>query len=106
MKMMHDMELTDDEKMDSLAPIPVPSKPDYPYGLRINLTEAELEKLGLDEDEAEVGAMFHGHFMARVTSVSKNESDGKKCCRIEAQIESLGIESEDAENEAEEDEDE
>jgi hypothetical protein len=100
--MMQSMELTDEEKIDSLAPIPISSKPDFPYGLRISLTEAELEKLGLDESEAQVGAMFHGHFMARVTSVSRNEGeDGKKCCRIEAQIEDLGIESEDEENEGE-----
>ena len=102
MKMMHSMELTDDEKIDSLAPIAMPSKPDFPYGLRISLTEAELEKLNLDESEAQVGAMFHGHFMARVTSVSRNEGeDGKTCCRIEAQIEDLGVESEDEENEGE-----
>ena len=97
--MMQSMELSDDEKLDAIQPIAMPSKPDFPYGLRITLTEAELEKLGLDESEAEVGAMFHGHFMARVTSVSRNDDGDKKCCRVEAQIEDLGIESEDQENE-------
>ena len=98
MFVMKSMEMSDDEKLDTIQPIAMSSKPDFPYGLRITLTEAELEKLKLDESEAEVGAMFHGHFMARVTSVSKTDEGGKKCCRIEAQIEDLEIESEDEEN--------
>jgi hypothetical protein len=95
---MQSMELTDDEKLDAVMPIPMPEKPEFPYGLRICLTEKELEKLKLDGEDAEVGGMFHLHGLARVTSVSMTDTPEGKCCRIEAQIEDLAIESEDAEN--------
>ena len=99
MRHMKSMELDDDEKLDTLAAIPV-SKPDYPCGLRISLTEKEFKKLDLDHTEAEVGGMVHGHFMGRITSVSSREQDdGANCC-VEIQIEDLEIESEDEENEA------
>jgi len=77
----------------------MPDKPDFPYGLRICLTDKELKKLDLDASDAKVGEIFHLHGLARITSISssKNE-DGSECCRIEAQIEDLDIESEDAEN--------
>jgi len=92
------MEYDDEDKHDSLAtaPMPMPEQPDYPYGLRITLSEKELAKLELDPDEAESGASFTGVFRARITSVSKEERDGKKTCRIEAQIEKLAV---DADNE-------
>lgn len=98
MIMMKSMELGDEDKLDTLMPIAMPDKPDYPYGLRICLTEKEFEKLGLDHADAEVGGMCHGHFMARITSVSASEGDGGKTCRVEMQIEDLAIESEDEEN--------
>ncbi len=96
---MVSMELDDEQKLDAPMPIAMPNKPDYPYGLRISLTEKELEKLGIDHSEAFVGGMVHLHALARITSTSENErSDGKSCC-VELQIEELCIESEDAENE-------
>ena len=107
---LHNMELTDDEKIDS-SPWLFPKSdeqrameklatPEFPYGLRISLTQAEFDKLGLDPANAFVGAIFHGHFMARVTSCSscENAEDGKTS-RVEAQIEDLYIESEDEEDE-------
>ena len=99
MPMMQSMELSDEEKLDSIMPIAMPNKPDYPYGLRICLTEKEMAKLDLDETDPQVGGIFHGHFMARVTSVSLTDGAEGKCCRVEAQIEELAIESEDMENE-------
>ena len=96
---MKSMELDDEDKIDAITPIAMPDRPDYPYGLRITLTDKELDKLGLDHSAAEVGGTIHGFFMARITSVSENEvTAGEKCCRIELQIEDLGIESEDEEN--------
>lgn len=103
MRVMKSMELDDEDKLDTAMPIAMPDKPDYPYGLRITLTDKELAKLDLDHTDAEVGGTIHGFFMARITSVSENEvNGGEKCCRIELQIENLGIESEDAENEGKE----
>jgi hypothetical protein len=99
MIVMQSMELDDEDKLDAIMPMPMADKPDYPYGLRICLTEKELEKLGIDASDAVDGGICHGHFMARITCVSAEQRDGKQCCRIEMQIEELAIESEDAENE-------
>lgn len=96
---MRSMELDDDSKLDAVMPIAMSKKPDFPFGLRICLTEAEFEKLGLDPSEAEVGGICHLHGLARITSVSTNESDGGQSCRVEMQIENLAIEDEDAEAE-------
>lgn len=70
----------------------------YPYGLCISLTEEELDKLGL-EPTCEVGDMLHLHALAKVTSVSQNETEAGTRCRIELQITQLEVESEDEENE-------
>lgn len=80
-----DMEL---QKME--API-------YPYGLSICLTHDELDKLDLDGD-CQVGDLLHMVCMAKVTSVSKNETTDGESCRIELQI----IDIEVAENQNEE----
>lgn len=91
------MELSDDEKLDSVMPIPT-DRPDFPYGLRLCLCGEELEKLELDPAYAVVGGMIHGHFMARITSVSISDGEMSSGCRLELQIESLAIESEDEED--------
>lgn len=98
MRVMQSMELNDEDKIDALMPIPMPDKPDFPYGLKICLTEKELEKLKVDPSDAEIGGTFHLCAMARVTSVSMTKEDGRDCCRIECQIEEMTVESEDHEN--------
>jgi hypothetical protein len=103
MRQMTNMELDEDEKAETVAPISM-DRPCYPYGLKISLTEKEFEKLGLDHSVAEVGGTVHGHFMGRVTSVSHDEKEEGECCRVEIQIEDLDIESEDEENEDNEEE--
>ena len=95
---MTDMELDDEDQIDAVMPIAMPDKPQYPYGLRICLTEKEFSKLGLDPSDAFVGGMIHGHFMGRITCVSSNEGESGASARVEIQIESLAIESEDEEN--------
>ncbi len=101
--MMKSMERDDDEKLDSIAAIPI-LKPDFPPGLRISLTEKEFEKLDIDHSAAEVGGMVHGHFMGRITHVSSTDDGGDvgQSARVEIQIEDLEIECEDQENEEEE----
>jgi Major coat protein-like len=99
--MMKSMELEDDDKIDHLVASPM-LKSDYPYGLRIALTEKEFEKLGLDHTAAEVGGVVHGHFIGRVTSCSADKTEDGEHCRCEIQIEDLEIESEDEENEEKE----
>ena len=92
------MELSDEEKLDDIClpcgPDMKPKGPDYPWGLRISLTEKELEKLELDAKDAEIGDLIDLRAFAVVTCISQDERDGKKCCRVELQIQKLAIESE------------
>ena len=101
-RVMVSMEMDDEDKNDSLRPIPCET-PDYPYGLRISLTEKEIAKLDLDHASLQVGGLIHLHGFARITSVGssehRSESGGGKSQHCELQIEDLSIESEDAENE-------
>lgn len=97
MHQMTSMEMDDEDKIDACMPMPC-ERADYPYGLRLSLTEKELEKLNLDDDEAEAGGLIHGHFMGRITSVSREDREGKKSCRVEIQIEDLSIEAESEED--------
>ena len=95
---MVSMELDDEEKLDASAPIPMPDKPDFPYGLKLCLTECEFKKLDLDPSDAVVGGVVHLHALARITSVSMNNGESGDSARVEMQIEDLAIESEDDEN--------
>lgn len=88
-----DMEMDDEFKLDYGMPIAMPSKPDYPYGLRISLSHNELSKLGLEAD-CEVGDMIDMRCFGTVTSVSVNDDAGGKSCRVEIQIEKMAVENE------------
>ena len=91
---MTSMEFDDEDQLDAIMPIPMPEKPKYPFGLRICLTEKELDKLGLEPD-CDVGDIIDLRAFARVTSVSSNEMEGGKCCcRVELQIVSMSVEDE------------
>lgn len=99
-----DMAKTEDESEKDTSPLMQDNK--YPYGLRICLTQDELEKLGVDHSDWEIGATFHLHAFAKVTSISENEvAGGEKTCSVSLQITHLAGESEDAEDEEEEEED-
>lgn len=89
---LHDMAKTPKEKAESEYPMAIcPRDDDYPYGLSICVTHDELAKLDLD-DECEVGDMVSFCAIARVTSVSKSESETSgKTCRIELQITHMGV---------------
>ena len=106
---MTDLTRSDEEKhkehMASILASPMDHMPDVPPGLCICLTETELEKLDLDDD-AEVGDYLHGRFMARVTSVSKNDSGGGAKCRIELSLIALAIDENESTEDPDEEEDE
>jgi hypothetical protein len=84
-----DMELDDEDKLDSMPAEIMPKRPDYPYGLRICLTHSELRKLDLDAD-CNVGDLIDLRAFAEVTSISK---DGDSS-RVELQIQKLAVENE------------
>lgn len=79
---------------DEAEPMPeMPMGPEFPYGLRICLTDAELSKLEMSGD-CEIGDMIDLRCFARVTSVSKNEGQDGPTCRVELQIENMSCENE------------
>lgn len=98
---MVSMEMDDESILDAAMPIPMPERQRFPYGLRICLTDKEMDKMELDIGDAVVGGMVHLHAMARITSVSQNDTPDGKCGRVELQIEDMCVESEDEENEME-----
>jgi len=91
-----DMELDDEDQLD-LAVAAIPEKPRYPYGLRICLTEKELEKLGLEAD-CEIGDMIDLRAFAVVTSCSVNQTEHGSECRVELQIRQMKVENESTED--------
>lgn len=85
------MELDDEDQMDMAIPIgDKVVQPRFPWGLRISLSEDELEKLGLDYKDAGVGDYLEFKARACVTSASEMKQEGgKTCCRVELQIEEM-----------------
>lgn len=92
---MVDMKRDDDDIIDMACPISIPmaERESYPYGLRLCLTHEELEKLGL-EATCDVGDVIDLRAFAVVTSISMNETDRGKECRVELQIQKLAVENE------------
>ena len=104
---MVDMRRTPEEKAEVAeersGPPPVSDVEDYPYGLRIALTNDELEKLDLQDENVEVGDMLHIHAFAKVTSVSETDNaDTGPQCRIELTLTHIAAEDEETENEEDE----
>ena len=98
MIVMKSLELDDEQKLDAVMPIPMPTKPDYPYGARICLTHKDLEHIDCDPSCAVVDGIIHGHFIGRITSVSSSEGPDGPDGRVEIQMTDLCLESEDQEN--------
>jgi hypothetical protein len=94
---LHDMKVNEKErkKERGLMESPVSSSSDkYPWGLRLNLDKAALEKLGIDLPK--VGTDYHVMAVASVVSVSKHDrssADGEdhSSQTLELQIEKLGL---------------
>lgn len=102
---MVDMRRTPAEKAEQIAEAMVPPTiaaiPDVPYGLRISLSEDELQKLGIDiadpDDTCEVGDMIHLFCMATVTAVSREQTGDGVRERVELSITEMAVENEDRE---------
>lgn len=97
---MVSMECEPRELSEEGAVVSAPAMPLYPYGLCISLTQDELEKLEVDYEDWTVGDFFKLDALAKITSISENESTDGKRCRVEMQIVALSGEgSEDEEDE-------
>jgi len=88
------LELDDEDQMDMAIPMSSGKslQPQYPWGLRISLTETELAKLDLDHADAKVGDYLEFRARACVTSTSESKKDdGGSMSRVELQIESMCV---------------
>lgn len=96
---MVDMAMSEEEAAEKYGPSSTTpsSYPKYPYGLCISLCQDELDKLGLDPSDVEVGDMIHLFAMAKITSKSVQDTEGGQNARIEMQITHIASEDEDDE---------
>lgn len=90
-----DLKLTDADKKKrakEFDPKNVDAQPDYPYGTRLSLDDAALEKLGIDE-LPKAGSELHVTGIVKVTGTSQNADEkGSSDRRVELQITHLAIE--------------
>ena len=96
-----------DESEKDATPL-MPQENKYPYGLQFSLEESDLEKLDVDHTDFKVGDSFPLDILAKIVSISSNESEGgqSNCC-VRFQITHIeGEEHEDTIEEAEEHEEE
>lgn len=93
---MADMELDDEDRIDACLPIAMPDnpKPQYPWGLKVCLTHSDLEKLGLDHSDCDVGDFIDLRAFAVVMSKTVDTGENGETCRIELQIQKLAVENE------------
>lgn len=96
---MPDMRLESDERRDFSTP--KVDAPKYPYGLRIQLTPEEVEKLGMGE-APEVGKKMKIMGMVEIVEVSKDQSEESDSDKFgfAAQITEMYLEDEDREEKA------
>lgn len=83
---MVDLELDDEDKLDALQPIPMATKPDYPYGTKICLCGPELRKLKLEPGDCNIGDVIDLRCFGEITSIDAN--------RVEIQIQKMAVENE------------
>lgn len=97
-----DMALTDKERAQDMPAVGTPFVgPIYPYGLCLSFTQEELEKLDLCDD-CEPGDMIQLSCLAKVTSMSKNDTTDGVRKRVEMQITHIAAEGEEPEKPKEE----
>lgn len=89
MKMV-DMKLSKTEKKDTM-PCSVDNAPNYPYGCRLSLDSAALEKLGITS-LPKVGAKLMIEALGVVTSVSQHESKDNDSRHVEIQLQEMSVE--------------
>lgn len=89
MPQMVDMAMTEEEAEDkygSSAQVKPENLPKYPYGLCLSFCQDELDKLGLDIADVNVGDVIHLFALAKITSKSVNATEAGDQSRLELQI--------------------
>jgi hypothetical protein len=89
-----DLELDDEDKIDTMCPTAIMDVPDYPWGTKIILTHRELEKLGLDIGDCSIGDLIDMRCFGVVTCISSNRGPMGPEDRVEIQIQKMAIENE------------
>lgn len=95
-----DMALSPQEQAENMPIAANIDTPKYPWGLCISLTNDELEKMGVEAKDFQVGDMINFDVLGKVTAVSERDASEGPCCRVEIQI--TGISVEDDEDEEQE----
>ena len=93
---LRDMRLSRSEK-DDVAEVATDT-PDFPWGLRLNLDQDALEKLGIELPD--IGDSFLVVAVATVQSVSEHKSDDHTSQDVSLQIEKLSLDAGIANSEA------
>jgi hypothetical protein len=88
---MADLKMTKTEKKESM-PCSVDNQPNYPYGTKLHLDSASLDKLGMSK-LPKVGAKVMVSAIGVVTSVSQHESKNNDSRNVEIQLQEMGVES-------------
>ena len=88
---LRDMSLTRSEKVEKVTHDTTDIE-DYPWGLRLNLDQDAIDKLGIDLPS--VGDTFFVVALAKVRSISEFESDDETRQDISLQIEQLSLDGE------------
>lgn len=84
----------------------MPEENKYPYGLRINLDQDDLEKLKVDHSDWEIGDVFPLDILVKIVSKSSDESEtGGERYSVSLQITHIGAEENELEEQNEEDHD-
>lgn len=68
----------------------------YPYGLQLHLDDATIEKLGLDEEDMQVGKKLYLVARVEVTACSMSDSkEGGEHCSMDVQITHMSLDEAD-----------
>lgn len=76
-----------------MMPTAISDKPDYPYGLRIDLNDESLEKLGVDKMPT-TGTMMILTARVEIKSTNESDHDGQKRKSMTLQITDAALEKE------------
>jgi hypothetical protein len=87
------MKMSQDDQKDTMGAMPSPAKSQkeqYPYGLRIRLSEAEMKKIGMNE-MPKTGAVVMLTAKTKVVSTNESASENMNSKNCELQITHMDV---------------